>query len=199
MKKVLFLEGNLNTIENSYSSQMLRNFYKQYKIAHPQDEVEFINLNDTEFNQVFLLAENMSNYWTKINSDKWIDKLKSIDKLVISCQMVNFGPTAIVKNFIDGIAVANKTFSYKYSKKGDAKGLLDHLSVMVIASQGAPRDWYLWGSHIEWLKGTWKFLGAKKVETIEITGTKIAPINAMTASEYADSKTNELFEIAKKF
>ncbi|UUD35945.1 FMN-dependent NADH-azoreductase [Mycoplasmopsis citelli] len=199
MAKVLFLEGNLTKSESSYASQMLYEFKNQYMLAHPEDEVEMVNLNDTEFAQVFLHNSNFGTYWKDVNSDKWIDKLKSVDKVVLSCSMTNFGPNAVVKNFIDGVAVANKTFSYKYSKKGEAIGLLDHLSVMVVASQGAPRDWYLWGSHIEWLKGTWKFLGAKVVDTIEIAGTKLAPINTQTPAEYASSQKEALMEKAKHF
>lgn len=199
MAKVLFLEGNLSKSEASYSSQMLYEFLNQYKVAHPNDDVELVNLNETEFAKTFFLNSNMSTFWTDVNSDKWINKLKEVDKVVISCSMTNFGPTAVVKNFIDGVAVANKTFSYKYSKKGEAKGLLENLSVMVIASQGAPRDWYLWGSHIEWLKGTWNFLGAKKVDTIEIAGTKLAPVKEKTPQEYAASKREELLEKARNF
>ncbi|WP_306429073.1 MULTISPECIES: FMN-dependent NADH-azoreductase [unclassified Mycoplasma] len=199
MAKVLFLEGNLSKSEVSYSSQMLYEFKNQYALSHPQDELEMINLNDTEFAKNFLHLDNFSAFWTEVNADKWISKLKEIDKLVISCSMTNFGPNSVVKNFIDGIALADKTFSYKYSKKGEAIGLLDHLSVMIVASQGAPRDWYLWGSHIEWLKGTWKFLGAHTVDTIEIAGTKIEPIKSLKPAEYALSQKDQLMIKAKSF
>ncbi|SYV97391.1 FMN-dependent NADH-azoreductase, partial [Mycoplasmopsis edwardii] len=58
--------------------------------------------------------------------------------------MVNYGPTAVVKNFIDGVAVANKTFSYKYSTTQDAVGFLTNLNVLVIGSQGANFGTYPW-------------------------------------------------------
>ncbi|WP_036464964.1 FMN-dependent NADH-azoreductase [Mycoplasmopsis sturni] len=199
MQKVLFLQGSVIPNDKSYSSQVLLEFQKKYKAAHPEDQIEFVNLNDTKFASTSLTANNFATFWNDVDSDFWIQKLKDVDKVVISTQMINFGPAAVVKNFIDGIAVANKTFSYKYSKKGEAKGLLDHLSVMVIASQGAPKDWYQWGSHIQWLKGTWNFLGAKKVDSIEIYGTKVEPINQMTPQELASSLEEEIQQKAQTF
>ncbi|MFL1043545.1 NAD(P)H-dependent oxidoreductase, partial [Mycoplasmopsis synoviae] len=81
-----------------------------------------------------------------------------------------------------------KTFNYKYSKKSDAVGLLDHLRVMIVTTQGAPKDWYLWGNHTNWLIGTWKFLGAKYVDTFELNGTKL--------SVFADKKP---YNVVQKF
>ncbi|QKT05509.1 FMN-dependent NADH-azoreductase [Mycoplasma sp. OR1901] len=194
MKKILFLEGSLDNSDNSYSTVTMNKLYD--KLVAQGHQVEKFNLNDTH-SKVFLTNSTWKTYFNDINSDFWIDKLKETDLLVISESMTNFGAAAVVKNFIDSIAVANKTFSYKYSKKGDAVGLLDTLNVLVVASQGAPRDWYQWGSHISWLVGTFNFLGAKKVDTIEITGTKTALFKDTNPEAYYEDN-KELFEAKLK-
>lgn len=198
MAKIIFFDGNLINNENSFSKHVTNFVYDEYVKNNPGDEILRFDLNETH-SKLFLNKNNIATYWQEIEADKWIDLLKSADKVVLSCSMTNFGPTVVVKNFIDSIAVANKTFSYKYSKKGEAIGLLNNLKVLIIASQGAPRDWYTWGSHIEWLKGTWNFLGANKVETIEIAGTKVEPVSKMTPEEYLKSKEAELKQVVKNF
>lgn len=199
MSKILYLNGNIAADENSASNKLGNLFLEKYKKNNPNDTIEVIDLNKTKLSSIFLTKETMSTYYQSVDSDKWIDKLKNIDKLIISVPMINFGPTAVVKNFIDSVAVANKTFSYKYSKKGDAIGLLDNLSVMILASQGAPFDWYQWGSHVKWLEGTWKFFGAKKVESILLAGVKTPLFSGKSLDEIVDSVSSEVSEKAKKF
>lgn len=199
MAKVLVLSGSLSEKEKSYSSQMLDLFVKTYKEVHPNDELEFVDLNTTKHAEVFLSRNTFATYWKDVESDKWIDKLKAADKVILSCSMTNFGPTVVVKNFIDSVAVANKTFSYKYSKKGDAVGLLDHLRVMIVTTQGAPKDWYLWGSHTNWLIGTWKFLGAKYVDTFELNGTKLSVFADKKPYDVVQEFKQDALEKAKQF
>ncbi|TNK87444.1 FMN-dependent NADH-azoreductase, partial [Mycoplasmopsis pullorum] len=100
-------------------------FLNEFKNANPESQIELIDLNDTELAHTYLNKKTFATYWQDVKSDQWIEKLKNVDKLIISLPMINFGPSSVVKNFIDAIAVANKTFSYKYSKKGDAIGLLN--------------------------------------------------------------------------
>ncbi|QGZ97685.1 FMN-dependent NADH-azoreductase [Mycoplasma sp. NEAQ87857] len=195
MRKILFLDGNLSANEVSYSRNIMDAFYQYTLKNFDKDQVERINLNDTKLSSIFLTQANFKTYFADVESDFWIDKLKEIDTLVISCSMTNFGPTVLVKNFIDSICVANKTFSYKYSTKGDAIGLLTNLNVIVVATQGAPRDWYPFGSHIEWLKGTFNFLGAKSVQTIEYCGTKVAPILGSNPKEISNTLVEQFSKI----
>lgn len=57
--------------------------------------------------------------------------------------MTNFAPAPVLRNFIDHIMVADHTFSYKYSKKGEAIGLVTNLKTQIITVQGAPYGWYM--------------------------------------------------------
>ncbi|APJ38616.1 FMN-dependent NADH-azoreductase [Mycoplasmopsis pullorum] len=199
MSKALFLHANLSSDENSTSFYLEQQFLNEFKKANPESQIEVIDLNDTELAHTYLNKKTFATYWQDVKSDQWIEKLKNVDKLIISLPMINFGPSSVVKNFIDAIAVANKTFSYKYSKKGDAIGLLNNLDVMILATQGAPKDWYLWGSHVTWLEGTWNFLGAKKVDSILLAGTKVAPYNEISPKKLVDENLQLIKEKAQSF
>ncbi|WP_029330341.1 NAD(P)H-dependent oxidoreductase, partial [Metamycoplasma cloacale] len=94
---------------------------------------------------------------------------------------------------------ANETFSYKYSNKGDAIGLLKNLKLQVIATQGAPEDWYLWGNHVKYLEETFKFLGLNVNESILIAGTKTKEFALKSKEEHWLFKKEEIIEKAKKF
>ncbi|SYV96820.1 FMN-dependent NADH-azoreductase, partial [Mycoplasmopsis edwardii] len=53
--------------------------------------------------------------------------------------MINFTVPTVVKNFFDGIAVPDKTFSYRLSKDGNPVGLLNNLNVIFVTTQGGPQ------------------------------------------------------------
>ncbi|QCZ36535.1 FMN-dependent NADH-azoreductase [Mycoplasma nasistruthionis] len=186
MKKVLLLDSHLVADSVSYTHNILASIEQKVK-AKGYDVTKY-DLNETH-GHTFLTSKNFPAYYQEIDSDKWINLLKETDTLVITMPMINFGPTAVVKNFIDSISVANKTFSYKYSKKGDAIGFLTNLKVVIVASQGAPEGWYTWGNHVSWLEGTFKFLGVKEVEVLRHFGTKVAPL-----SETSPQDTPQLIE-----
>ncbi|SYV89926.1 FMN-dependent NADH-azoreductase, partial [Metamycoplasma alkalescens] len=141
MAKVLVLYSSPLNKGKSISCFATKKFIEEYKKNNPDDEIKELNLNDLEMARTGMNANNFSNFFDEEFSNKYIEMLKSIDKLVISAPMINFNVPSVLKTFIDRVAVANKTFSYKYSKKGGAIGLLDHLKVQIIATQGAPLGW----------------------------------------------------------
>ncbi|WP_322935757.1 FMN-dependent NADH-azoreductase [Mycoplasmopsis felis] len=196
MKKVLILEGNLVKDPNISYTHATLNILDEYLLNSKEYEVQRYDLNTTH-SETYLTKNNIPNYWNEIDADFWINKLKETDLLILSSSMVNFASPVVVKNFIDSICVADKTFSYKYSKKGDAIGLLTNLSVILITSQGAPEGWYQWGNHKEWLKGTFNFLGAKSIKTLSIDGTKVKPISDIKPIQYAQDIKEKLIELIK--
>ena len=129
--------------------------------------------------------------------DIFLNLLKEANKLIIGAPMINFNIPVTLKNFIDHIAIANKTFSYKYSKKGDAIGLLNNLDVQIIATQGAPLDWYPFASHYKFLEGFWNFVGANVKESIIIHSVKIAENIKKTKEEFYE-ENKALIELKAK-
>ena len=139
----------------------------------------------------------MSDFFKNQLNDKYINLLKEANKLIIGAPMINFNIPVTLKNFIDHIAIANKTFSYKYSKKGDAIGLLNNLDVQIIATQGAPLDWYPFASHYKFLEGFWNFVGANVKESIIIHSVKIAENIKKTKEEFYE-ENKALIELKAK-
>ncbi|TPI01842.1 FMN-dependent NADH-azoreductase [Mycoplasma struthionis] len=199
MSKLIYIKGNVFESVNSVSNMVATLFLETYQNNHGADEIITLDLNLTEHANVFMNKNNFSTYFKDVNSQKWIDMLKEASKVVIALPMINFGPSATIKNFIDSICVPNETFTYKNSPDGQAIGMLGHLKVMIIATQGAPKTWYTWANHLSWLEGSWKFLGVKEVESIFITGTKVPPLNQLSPEEVLKTFEKEIVSKAKEF
>ena len=198
INKVLVLKSSMIQEEKSFSIHLLKKFLEYYKQKNPQDEIIELDLNDIPISSKTLTVHNFNSFFNEEDSDKYINQLKEVNKVIIASPMTNFNYPASLKNYLDHILVANKTFSYKYTKKGEAKGLLPHLKVQLLTTQGAPFGWYPWGNHTEMLRGTWEFVGAQVVEPLLIAGTKVdygqkTPIDAINDYDEKIKKAAELF------
>ncbi|AUM62625.1 FMN-dependent NADH-azoreductase [Spiroplasma monobiae] len=198
-KKVLVITGTVSPAEKSFSLSLTNRFVKEYKSLNPNDEIINLDLNKEEMAHKTLSRENFGTYFNEQDALKYINQLKEVDKVIISSPMNNFNVSGLIKNYLDHVLLADQTFSYKYVKQGDAKGLLEHLTVQILTTQGAPFGWYPWGNHTEFLKGTWEFVGANVNEPILFAGTKIAPISTMNPDEAIDQIADKIIEVAKKF
>ena len=76
------------------------------------EDIKKVDLNLLPEFQSSLTSERFANgdFFQNGSSQKWIDELFDTDLLIISTSMINFNVPAVLKNFIDSIAVANKTF-----------------------------------------------------------------------------------------
>ncbi|CAC13485.1 ACYL CARRIER PROTEIN PHOSPHODIESTERASE (ACP PHOSPHODIESTERASE) [Mycoplasmopsis pulmonis] len=198
MAKVLVIKTSMMGA-NSISNVLNDKFMEYYKEKNPNDEFIYMNLNDEKMASITMTSHNMKEYFVAEYSDKYINQLKKVDKVVMSVPMTNFNVNAVTKNYLDHISVADKTFSYKYSKKGEAIGLLDHLSVQILTTQGAPLGWYPWGNHSEYLKGHWRFLGAKVADHILVDSVKIGENSKKTPQEIIEKFDGEIKKAAYSF
>ncbi|AHI54176.1 azoreductase [Spiroplasma sabaudiense Ar-1343] len=173
--KVLVINGSVSSPDKSFSVALSNLFIEEYLKKDPEAEIINLDLNNEPMAQISLNSNNIGTFFNKEDSIHYIEQLKNVSKVIINCPMNNFAVTGIVKNYLDHILMANETFSYKYSKKGDAVGLLPHLNVQILTTQGAPLGWYPFGNHTEYLRGTWEFVGAKVNPPILLAGTKLAP------------------------
>ncbi|ARU91624.1 azoreductase [Spiroplasma clarkii] len=199
MAKVLVITGTVSPIEKSYSIALTKSFVKAYIASHPDDELIELDLNTAPMASKTLTRTNQTEYWNEQDAMEYINQLKEVQKVIISSPMNNFNVSGLIKNYLDHILLANQTFSYKYSKKGDAIGLLDHLKVQILTTQGAPFGWYPFGDHTAFLKGTWEFVGAKVCEPILFAGTKVAPIMQMSPDEAVATIADKITKAAKDF
>ncbi|ATZ17654.1 FMN-dependent NADH-azoreductase [Mesoplasma melaleucae] len=199
MSKVLVLNGSVIPSEKSNSHEMARVFLEEYKKVNPKDEIIELNLNKLVVGTNTLTTETFGTYWSEDEGMKYINQLKEVDKVLVIAPMYNFQVSGMLKNYIDHVALANQTFSYKYATKGESIGLLDKLKIQILATQGAPKGWYPWGDHVAYLKGTWEFMGATVAEPILLAGVKVEPLSTQTPKDIVSTIVLKLIEAAKKF
>jgi FMN-dependent NADH-azoreductase len=139
MKKVLYIYASplMTNPKGSSCTEALNLFKKEYEKLNPTHESIILDLNKDPIGQASLTAHNFEAFFNCGKSDKHIQQLKSIDKVVIASPMINFNYPSTLKNYLDRILVANKTFRYKYDGKGESEGLLKNLKVQLLMSQGA--------------------------------------------------------------
>ncbi|AHI52850.1 FMN-dependent NADH-azoreductase [Spiroplasma culicicola] len=197
--KVLVITGTVSAPEKSFSMALTNKFVEEYKALNPNDEIINLDLNNEAMAAITITRDNFGTYFNENDALKYINQLKEVNKVIIASPMNNFNVSTLIKNYLDHILLADQTFSYKYVKKGDAVGLLDHLKVQILTTQGAPYGWYLFGDHTAYLKGTWEFTGATVNEPILFAGTKIAPISTMNPKEAFLTIEDKIKEVVKNF
>jgi len=198
--KVLVIISTMIPLEKSYSYALVKKFLFYYMQKNKNDEINFLNLNDTSMAHTILSANNFGpQFWNEKDSNDLINQLKNYDKVIFSTPMTNFNVSTIAKNYLDHILVANKTFSYKYSKKGDAIGLLTNLKVQILTTQGAPMGWYKWGNLGKYLYGTWKFMGCEVEKPLTIGGTKIPAAQKISVTQLINNYEQIIKKAAQKF
>ncbi|WFQ90625.1 FMN-dependent NADH-azoreductase [Mycoplasma feriruminatoris] len=199
MSKVLVLKTTVQADEVSNSVALTNRFLEEYKKFNPDDEIIIVDLNKDEVGTSILTSETFSTFYQQEVTKKYINLLKSVDKLVIACPMYNFSTPVTLKSFIDHVSVANETFSYKYSKKGDAIGLITNLKAQILGVQGAPLGWYPWGQHTQYVEGAMRFLGIEFNKTVLLAGVKVAPLLQLTPEQRVETIIDEVIEAAKTF
>ncbi|TQC51362.1 FMN-dependent NADH-azoreductase [Mycoplasmopsis mucosicanis] len=194
--KILSVTGSVN--KESLSVKLNNAVVSKLLMQYPNSLLTRLDTSHSEFANLSLNEVSFASFFNDANSDYWIEKLHESDILVLSTPMVNFTYAAGIKNFIDAIAVANKTFSYKYSKKGGSVGLLNKLKVILIGTQGAPIGWYPFAAFIDNLEGIFNFLGAKQIEKIVVDANKVEPRSALKHEQIIDSLDQQLDAIVQK-
>ncbi|QQY78278.1 FMN-dependent NADH-azoreductase [Mycoplasma mycoides subsp. capri] len=199
MSKVLVLKTTAQADEVSNSVALTNRFLEEYKKFNPDDEIIIVDLNKDEVGTSILTSETFSTFYQQEVTKKYINLLKSVDKLVIACPMYNFSTPVTLKSFIDHVSVANETFSYKYSKKGDAIGLITNLKAQILGVQGAPLGWYPWGQHTQYVEGAMRFLGIEFNKTVLLAGVKVAPLLQLAPEQRVETIIDEVIEAARTF
>ncbi|WP_438341317.1 NAD(P)H-dependent oxidoreductase [Mycoplasma sp. 3341] len=120
MNKVLVILSWVNG-QKSITNQMAKVFVNKYQQLNPQDEVQYLDLNELEAAKQSLNEQNFVQFFGS-ESDELINQLKSVNKVVITAPMYNFNIPATLKNYLDRVLVANKTFVTNIQKKETLSG-----------------------------------------------------------------------------
>ncbi|MDQ7173906.1 FMN-dependent NADH-azoreductase [Lactococcus lactis] len=144
MSKLLVVKGHPLTADYSLSLKGLDAFVKAYKAAHPEDEIEELDVFsadiptlNTELVSAMFAGENAE--LTASQKDKlarfagFTEQFLSDDKVVIANPMYNLMIPAELKSWVDTVNVAGKTF--KYTAEGPV-GLANGKKVLHLQANG---------------------------------------------------------------
>ncbi|MFT4837013.1 MAG: FMN-dependent NADH-azoreductase [Psychromonas sp.] len=115
-------------------------------------------------------------------SDKLISELLSADLLVIAAPMYNFMIPTQLKNWIDLIARAGKTFSY--TEQGP-KGLLTGTRAIIVTTRGGIHTEQGSDQQIPYLKTVLNFIGISDIEVVYAEALAMGPETAVLNLEQA--------------
>lgn len=186
MKKILVIESS-PLGNNSFSNKLSNEIVTQIKKASGESSVTIRNL-----------ITNTPPLLTKLEfgaySVEAIQEILDADSIVINIPMHNFSVPAILKAWIDQIAVAGKTFSYT---EAGPKGLVTGKKVyLAIATGGiySSGDMAVY-DHIEnYMKSVLGFMGMTDVDTFRIEALAYPGLKD-TALETASAKVHSHFKI----
>lgn len=163
--KILYIKSELNNY--SKPTILAERFIEFLSIKNPNLEIINLDLTTEKLTNISLNTRNRATFWLDTESDRLINLLKSVDKVIISTPIINWGYTAEIKNFFDAICLADKTFSYKYSKKGSSIGLVNNIkNVQIITTYHSSKEQILPFNIEDSIAGTFKFIGAQNVNEI---------------------------------
>ncbi|MDT2044939.1 FMN-dependent NADH-azoreductase [Bacillus sp. 1780r2a1] len=211
MANVLYITAHPLSEDESLSMAVGQQFIEAYQKTNPNDEVVHLDLYKAD---IPFLDKDVFNGWKKLRTMGSLENLSSdermkvgrlaelgaqfllADKYVFVTPMWNFSVPAIMKAYIDAIAVSGKTFTY--TKEG-AEGLLKGKKALHIQARG---DVYSEGPEVNremghrYLEVMMDFFGIESFESIIIEGQVKFPTKAQELKEKA---INQALNIATTF
>ncbi|WP_210610833.1 FMN-dependent NADH-azoreductase [Priestia flexa] len=211
MSNVLYITAHPLSEDESLSMAVGQQFIEAYQKTNPNDEVVHLDLYTAD---IPFLDKDVFNGWKKLRTMGSLEELSSdermkvgrlaelgaqfllADKYVFVTPMWNFSVPAIMKAYIDAIAVSGKTFTY--TKEG-AEGLLKGKKALHIQARG---DVYSQGPEVNremghrYLEVMMDFFGIESFESIIIEGQVKFPTKAKELKEKA---INQALNIATTF
>ncbi|PPE04893.1 FMN-dependent NADH-azoreductase [Entomoplasma ellychniae] len=198
MKKILVINSSVSQENNSDSLEMSKLFVNEYQKLHFDDQIIYLDLNEISMSQKTLTRNNIQTFFNQEDSFKFIEQLKSIDKIILNFSMINYSIPAILKNFIDHITIANLSFTYKGSKDGKAIGMLSNIeNVQLLATKGGTNTPN--GAFTDYVKNIWEFLGAKVTVPIINEMMDMPPYNEQTSLKNIEKVRDDILKAARLF
>lgn len=204
MSKVLYITCNPKKEEESYSLSIGRRFLNLYKQRNTQDEIIEIDLYKIELPIVdidVITGWNKSKHKdsltyienTKLQEiDQFVNQFVDADKYIFVSPLWNMSIPTKLKQYIDTVMVAGKTF--KYSSTGMIGLLKDKKALHIQASGGT----YSIGKnkHLEfgnsYLKALLKAVGVRHIDSILVESTSKSAYIHEKIMEKADKRIEEV-------
>ncbi|RKD25068.1 FMN-dependent NADH-azoreductase [Ammoniphilus oxalaticus] len=193
MAKVLYITANPKSVEHSYCLSVGQAFLETYQQENPTDEIITLNLFEEEFPK---LDHDVFSAWGKLQQgvdfseltdeetrkvgrlNEIVDQFISMDKYVFVTPLWNLSFPSVVKDYIDAICVAGKTF--KYTDQGSV-GLLTGKKAIHIQARGGiyvepPMSELEMGDRF--IRSILTFLGVPSIESVIVEGMAQLPDQA---------------------
>ncbi|MYL32290.1 FMN-dependent NADH-azoreductase [Pontibacillus yanchengensis] len=190
MTKVLFIKANSRPIEQSVSVKLYHTFLEQYKEAHPDHQIEQLDLfeenlpyYDTDkINGMFKLSKGMELTPSEKEATEvvngYLNQFLEADKVVFAFPLWNFTIPAVLHTYFDYLAQAGKTFYY--TEEGPV-GLLPDKKVLLLNARGGV---YSEGSAqsaemaVNYVENILRFWGVEDITTVVVEGHNQYPHKA---------------------
>ena len=194
MEKIIAVYGSPNTTEGSRTYALMCAFIDEYLKLHPNNAtVKWVNLNeDPEITSHVLNVNNIERWFV---NTKYVDELLSCDKLIIGTPVNNFSVSTMIKNWMDHVVFAGKSFSMQ---SGKLVGLLTKLRVQVLVTKGGQKnktDAYSVG----YLTDAFLTLGASVNEPILIDQTDRSINLNLSPTQIIAKHHEEIIKVVKTF
>lgn len=203
MAKLLYIESSPRKFR-SKSIEVSRAFLEAYKAANPDDEIELLDLWETdlpEFDGYTIDAKYQVLHGQDFDADQealWehvveaCDAFKAADKYLISVPMWNFGVPYKLKHYIDVIAQPGQTFSF--DPENGYSGLVTGKPAVVVYARGGdfgegPSDMDHQKSYVEQILG---FFGFTDIHSVVIQPTLAAPDDVADTMSAAAEKARSI-------
>ncbi len=196
MEKILFINACVRGSEISRTYWLCREFLKEYKSLHPDIEVVTLNLEEEGLAPYNLSMLNQRNRLLKANRKdheifNYSYQFASADKIVIGAPYWDLSFPAVLKAYIEHVAVSGITFHY--TENGE-EGLCKAEKMMYITTAGGYINSADFG--YEYIKGLCRMFGIKSLDGIRAEGLDIE--GASPENILRDTK-KEVIEQARLF
>lgn len=205
MKRLLYVKSSPRD-DRSYSGRAAEAFIAAYRLAHPDDAVEELDLWKTELPRIDgqTLAAKYARMgkrdFTPEQEAAWstvvaaIDHFRSFDKMVFSVPMWNFNVPYVLKHYID--VLVQPSVTYGVDAQGKLGGFVKDKKVICICAAGsvydegaplAPGDFLR-----PYLKWIFKWIGIGDLQIELVAPTTKGDDAAMQALEKSISTCREM-------
>jgi FMN-dependent NADH-azoreductase len=186
MKKVLYINGNPQQEDQSYSRRVGRYLVNE-KSRRTNEHIDEINLYEE---YIPLIDEDVLSAWGALRDgesfedlsvdqqskvgrmNELLEQFKAADEYIFITPLWNFSVSPMLKAYIDNIMIAGETF--KYTEEGPVGLLTDKKATIIQASGGVYSDALASIEHgANLLETVLGFVGIKDVQTVRVEGIAI--------------------------
>lgn len=207
MAKVLYITAHPLDHTQSHSMAVGETFINSYKVVNPNDEIIHIDLYKENIPHI---DADVFSGWEKLRSGVDFNELTmnekakvgrlselseqfiSADKYVFVTPLWNFSFPAVMKAYLDSVAVAGKTF--KYTEQGPVGLLVDKKALHIQARGGfyseEPAAQMEMGHR--YINVMMQFFGVPSIEGLFIEGHNAVPEKAQEIKDNAIARAKDL-------